>query len=249
MQENEAMEIINAKGMDQRELCNLVKKEHHLDIEIRNCCGQRYIGCGMKKANIYIIGTPGNALGAFLDGASIKVDGNAEDAVGDTMNCGSIYVDGSVGDAAGYAMRGGKLFVHGNAGYRAGVNMKAYKETSPLLVIGGTAGSFLGEYLAGGTIVVLGLKEKKNAPLTGYFCGNGMYNGKIYLRTTERPIGLSKHLLMNKVTEEEKEMVLKPIIEEFAAAFKEDTEKIMKSDFIAVEPDPENRYRELYAAI
>ncbi len=243
------MEIINAKGMDQGDLCALIKKERHLDIEIRNCCGQRYIGCGMKKTRINIIGTPGNALGAFLDGASITVDGNAEDAVGDTMNCGSIFIDGSVGDAAGYAMRGGKIFVHGNAGYRAGVNMKAYKDKSPLLVIGGKAGSFLGEYLAGGTIIVLGLHNPKNTPLTGYFCGNGMYNGKIYLRTTERPIGLSKHLLMNKVGEEEKETILRPVIMEFAAAFKEDPEKILKADFIAVEPDPENRYRELYAAI
>ena len=248
MQEND-MEIINARGMSQRELCDIVKKERHQDIEIRNCCGQRYIGCGMKDASIMIIGTPGNALGAFLDSGTIRVDGNAEDAVGDTMNGGSIYIDGSIGDAAGYAMRGGKLFVHGSAGYRAGGTMKAYKEKSPLLVIGGRAGSFLGEYLAGGTIVVLGLGERKNAPLTGYFCGNGMYSGKIYLRTTERPIGLSDHLLLKKVSAEEKESILRPVVEEFAHAFKEDAERILSSEFIAVEPDPENRYSELYAAI
>mgnify|MGYP002508793462 CR=1 FL=1 len=57
----------------------------------------------------------------------------------------------------GYAMRGGKIFVKGNAGYRAGIHMKAYEEKKPVMVIGGTAGSFLGEYQAGGVIVVLGL--------------------------------------------------------------------------------------------
>lgn len=36
--------------------------------------------------------------------------------------------------------------------------MKAYKEKVPVMVIGGTAGSFLGEYQAGGVIVVLGLE-------------------------------------------------------------------------------------------
>lgn len=49
-------------------------------------------------------------------------------------------------DATGYAMRGGKIFVRGNAGYRAGIHMKAYKDKTPVLVIGGKAGSFLGEY-------------------------------------------------------------------------------------------------------
>mgnify|MGYP002508363490 CR=1 FL=1 len=44
-----------------------------------------------------------------------------------------------------------------NAGYRAGIHMKAYKDKVPVMVIGGTAGSFLGEYQAGGVIVVLGL--------------------------------------------------------------------------------------------
>ena len=38
--------------------------------------------------------------------------------------------------------------------------MKAYKGKIPVMIIGGTAGSFLGEYQAGGLIVVLGLEAK-----------------------------------------------------------------------------------------
>ena len=242
-------DIINAEDMDQGELCSIVRKNMHDSIEIRGCCGQRYIGDGLKDCSIVIDGTPGNALGAFLDGGHIKVNGNGQDAVGDTMNSGSIFIDGNAGDALGYGMRGGRIFIHGDAGYRAGVNMKAYGDKFPILVIGGAAGSFLGEYLAGGHIIVLGLGKKKNAPLTGFFCGNGMYNGKIYLRTTEKPIGLSKHLLLLDVPEEEKETVLRPVIHEFCTAFGENEEKIMASDFIAVEADPGNRYKELYAVM
>ena len=66
------------------------------------------------------------------------------------MNDGTIIVHGSIGDAAGYAMRGGEIFVRGSAGYRAGVHMKAYEDKLPVMVIGGCAGSFLGEYQAGG---------------------------------------------------------------------------------------------------
>ena len=91
-----------------------------------------------------INGTPRNALGAYLDGCVITVHGNAQDATGDTMNDGTIYISGSSGDATGYAMRGGRIFVNGDVGYRAGIHMKEYKEKSPVLVVGGSAGSFLG---------------------------------------------------------------------------------------------------------
>ena len=35
--------------------------------------------------------------------------------------------------------------------------MKAYKEKIPVMIIGGHTGSFLGEYQAGGIIIVLGI--------------------------------------------------------------------------------------------
>lgn len=87
------------------------------------------------------------------------------------MNDGAIFVHGSSGDATGYAMRGGKIYVRGNAGYRAGIHMKAYREKQPVLIIGGEAGSFLGEYQAGGIIIVLGLGSGGRAP-GGPFCGH-----------------------------------------------------------------------------
>ena len=132
-------------------------RESDSTVVLKGCLGQRFIASGMKDKKITIEGIPGNALGAYLNGASVTVNGNAQDAVGDTMNDGEIIVHGNIGDAAGYAMRGGKIFIKGNAGYRAGIHMKEYKDKVPLMIIGGSAGSFLGEYQAGGIIVVLGL--------------------------------------------------------------------------------------------
>ena len=60
--------------------------------------------------------------------------------------------------------------------------MKAYKEKAPVMVIGGTAGSFLGEYQAGGVIVVLGL-EAKDKKIVGFFPCTGMHGGKMFLRS------------------------------------------------------------------
>ena len=43
------------------------------EIYIDNCIGQRYIGAGSGGKTIHIKGTPGNALGAYLDGTDIVV--------------------------------------------------------------------------------------------------------------------------------------------------------------------------------
>ena len=67
--------------------------------------------------------------------------------------------------------------------------MKEYKDKIPAIVVGGVAGSFLGEYQAGGVIVVLGL-HRENQPIAGYFCGTGMHGGKIYLRSDTLPEGI-----------------------------------------------------------
>ena len=151
--------------------------------------GQRYIGAGLSGREIRIHGTPGNALGAYLDGCDVYVDGNAQDAIGDTMNAGRIIVNGNAGDAVGYAMRGGKIFIRGDAGYRVGIHMKAYRERKPAIVVGGVVGSFLGEYQAGGVIVVLDL-NRDPLGIVGNFCGTGMHGGEMYLRCSEIPAAL-----------------------------------------------------------
>ena len=152
-------------------------------VQICNCLGQRFIGAGLSGKDITVSGIPGNALGAYLNGAEITVHGNAQDAVGDTMNAGKIVIHGNIGDAAGYAMRGGELFVQGNAGYRAGIHMKEYGEKVPVLVIGGCAGSFLGEYQAGGIIMVLGLNRGEKRIVHNFPC-TGMHGGKLILGAT-----------------------------------------------------------------
>ena len=134
---------ISAENKNFSELNEAIRNEK--DIEIENCLGQRFLCAGMKDGNVTLKGIPGNALGAYLTGGKIKVFGNAQDAVGDTMNDGKIIIYGNAGDAVGYAMRGGEIFIKGNAGYRAGIHMKAYEKKQPVIMIGGKAGSFLGE--------------------------------------------------------------------------------------------------------
>lgn len=235
---------INAEGYDYRELNKIIKNYGDADLTIEKCIGQRYLGCGLSAGKLTINGIPGNALGAYLDGASITVLGNAQDSVGDTMNEGNIVIHGSCGDTPGYAMRGGKIIIKGNAGYRAGIHMKSYQDKSPVLVIGGTAGSFLGEYQAGGRIIVLGLGSSDPSPV-GYFCGTGMHGGKIFLRCSKLPSSLPKQVNAKLATKEDlKEIELD--IEQYCREFGYAKGGILDHPFYVLTPNTKNPYKQLY---
>lgn len=236
--------VLDAKEMDYTALNDAIRRE--TDVRIVNCLGQRFLGAGMADRQISITGVPGNALGAYLNGAEITVHGNAQDAVGDTMNEGRIVIHGSVGDAAGYAMRGGRIFVKGNAGYRTGIHMKAYREKNPVLVIGGRAGSFLGEYQAGGTIVVLGL-HGDGKPVVSNFPGAGMHGGKMFIRSDCAGIRFPKQVSCHRATDADLAQ-LRPILEEYCGCFGLDASALLDAPFTVVTPDSANPYRQMYIA-
>ena len=235
---------INASGMHFRDLNEEIRHSSDKKIVIDNCLGQRYIGSGQNGKNIVINGTPGNALGSYLDGCSVIVNGNAQDATGDTMNDGAIVVHGNCGDACGYAMRGGRIFVSGSAGYRAGIHMKAYEDKVPVIVIGGSVGSFLGEYQAGGNIVILGLESGGAVPV-GNFCATGMHGGKIFIRADEEVKNLPAQVT-SRVADEEDLGEVKSYIEEFCKHFSKDFNEIMNARFYVLVPDTKNPYKQLY---
>jgi glutamate synthase domain-containing protein 3 len=199
----------------------------------------------MSEKKIVIDGVPGNALGAYLNGAEITVNGNAQDAVGDTMNDGTIVINGNIGDAAGYAMRGGKIYVRGNAGYRAGIHMKEYKEKVPLMIIGGTTGSFLGEYQAGGIIIVLNL-ENRDRIVSNFTC-TGMHGGKVFLRGNCKNIVFPSQVTARKATDTDLKE-LKAHIREYCKIFDLDIDKILSSPFTVITPDSKNPYKQMYVA-
>lgn len=237
--------LLNVKTLDYKTLNNQLR-EIEGDCIITDCCGQRFIAAGMSDKNITINGIPGNALGAYLNGATVTVNANAQDAVGDTMNDGKIIVHGDIGDAVGYAMRGGRIFVKGNAGYRAGIHMKAYEEKKPVIVIGGTAGSFLGEYQAGGVIVVLGINTDSDS-IVGNFPCTGMHGGKMFLRGECKNIQFPDQVTPRPANSDDINE-LKLYIAEYCEIFRYDIESILDSPFTVVTPDSKNPYKQMYVA-
>ncbi len=239
------MVTVDTRGLEFRAINEAVRDSGN-EVTLTGCLGQRFICAGMSDVNVTVEGIPGNALGAYLNGAEITVKGNAQDAVGDTMNDGSIVIHGNIGDAAGYAMRGGSIYVKGDAGYRAGIHMKAYKEKIPVMVIGGCAGSFLGEYQAGGIIVVLGLSAEGRRIVSNFPC-TGMHGGKMILRSDCRDIKFPGQVSARPASEEDLREIGK-YVKEYCRLFGADESELMDSPFTVVTPDSSNPYKQLYVA-
>jgi glutamate synthase domain-containing protein 3 len=241
---------IDAKGIFYRELNAKLRQavsNGTQRIELRNVYGQRYIGTDLDKSvEIEIFGTPGNDLGAFMDSPRIIVHGNAQDGCGNTMNNGEIIIHGHAGDILGLSARGGKIFVREDVGYRAGIHMKEYQDKKPMVVVGGTAQDFLGEYMAGGILILLGLNLKEGEQHKANFIGTGMHGGTIYIRGDVEEFQLGKEVGVAELDEND-HLVLKKLIGEFASHFDYNAEEILKHKFIKLFPLYLRPYGRLYA--
>ena len=241
---------IDAQGIFYRELNAKLRQavsNGTQKIELRNVYGQRYIGTDLDKpVEIEIFGTPGNDLGAFMDSPRIIVYGNAQDGCGNTMNNGEIVIHGHAGDILGLSARGGKIFVREGVGYRAGIHMKEYRDKKPMVVIGGTAQDFLGEYMAGGIMVLLGLDFKEGEGHKANFIGTGMHGGVIYMRGEVKEFQLGREIGVAELDRDD-HLVLKKLVGEFASYFDYNAQEILKQKFIKLFPLYLRPYGRLYA--
>jgi len=216
-------------------------------IDLHNVCGQRYIGSDLHKPiEIHIHGTPGNDLAAFMSGPRIIVHGNAQDGCGNTMNGGEVVIHGRAGDVTGYAMRGGKIFVRVDVGYRVGIHIKEYQAQRPIIVIGGTAQHFLGEYMAGGVLVVLGLSLAPGERHIATYIGTGMHGGVIYVRGNVEAHQLGKEVGCVPLDDGDKAL-LRQLVGEYAAHFDRDPAAILDRPFTKLVPLSSRPYGRLYA--
>jgi len=248
---------IDAKGVHYKELNRIIKelsvnghtgghngrRNGNGKVELINVNGQRYIGDGLRgDMDIEIFGTPGNDLAAFMDGPRITVHGNIQDGACNTMNSGTLIVHGSAGDVLGYSLRGGRVFIRDNVGYRACIHMKECGPQVPVVVVGGHAGDFTAEYMAGGVLIVLGLDNSR--PAVGDYVCTGMHGGVVYIRgeVTDVPEGV-KMSFADELDRKEIEAHLR----EFCGSFGLDTGRIMQKDFVKLLPESSRPYGKMYS--
>lgn len=229
--------VIDVKGMHYSPLNKQIRAavaSGVKEIVLNNVLGQRFIGNGVRgDAKITINGVPGGDLGMFMSGPECEIFGNAEHAPGNTMDRGSLIIHGSAGDAVAHSMRGGKVFVEGNIGYRGGIHMKEYEGKRPILVIGGTSHAFLGEYMAGGLILVLGIDNEPAVQDRGI--GSGIHGGEIVIRgdVDDNLLGVGA----KKVEFTDDDLVrLSPVIEEFCGRFDIDPTPFLDTNYSRIIP-------------
>jgi len=241
---------IDCKGLYYRKQNKIIRdavKEGETEFILDNANGQRYIGNGInEKILITVNGVPGNDLAMFMNGPTIIVNANAQDGAANTMNAGEVIVHGSAGDVLGYGLRGGKLYIKGDVGYRTGIHMKEYKRQVPVIIAGGVAGDFCGEYMAGGILILLGLDKDEKTPIAGDYLGTGMHGGVIYIRGEVDEYALGKEV--SALEPDEKDMkLLNKHISEFCEHFGFDLEEIMSKPFVKLLPVSSRPYGDLYA--
>jgi glutamate synthase domain-containing protein 3 len=229
---------IDAKGLHYTSLNQKIRAaiaDGVKEIIIDNVLGQRFIGDGIRGDDVTITvnGVPGGDLAMFMSGPKIIVHGNADHAPGNTMDKGRIVIHGSAGDAVAHSMRGGRVYVRDNIGYRGGIHMKQYMEKRPILVVGGAARAFLGEYMAGGLLIVLGLTGI--LPITERGVGSGIHGGEIFIRGPVDSHYLGVGAKQTSATIDQK-LIISPVIEDFAQVFGVDAAPLLASEYTRIAP-------------
>jgi putative selenate reductase len=240
---------IFAGTMHYRELNLAIRKRVQEGITrflLEKVTGQRYIGAGLGPGILLEIrGVPGQDLGVFCGGAKIVVYGNAQDGVGNTMNGGFIIIHGSVGDIPGHMVRNGKIYVKGSAGYRAGIMMKEYGKKRPVMIIGERIGDYVGEYMAGGTIVILGYSVSSGSSPVSRHVASGMFGGRMYVRGKIDTFQLGDGAIMEKATQEDLAEIVSNLTE-YCEIFGFDMEKILAAPFTVIRRAGQRPYGNLY---
>ncbi len=128
---------------------------------------------------IDIYGTPGEYLGAFMQGGIVRVHGNSQNFTGMCMRYGYLQVFGNAGKVCGYASKGGKIFILGDINDRAWTNSVNDTRGQNLQIhVLGSASKYAGESLMGGD----------------FFFGGMYFDHEGILRTQPRPYRGTKML-------------------------------------------------------
>jgi len=242
------MKTIDASNLDYRGLNVLLRAAapETKEIRVHGVNGQRYIAAGMSlPARLVLEGTAGNDLAAFADGVDITVNGSAQDGVGNTLSRGRLVILGHATDLLAHSMRGGEIYIRDDAGYRAAVHMKSFQDRSPLVAIGGRAGDFLGEYMAGGDLVVFGLGHSPEK-VVGRFVGTGMHGGRIFIHGRMEPWQLGSQVAVGQPDAAEL-VFLRRVAKNFTAFTGRDVPAPKAGEYLVLKPKSARPYGEMYA--
>jgi glutamate synthase domain-containing protein 3 len=122
--------------------------------------------------------------------------------------------------------------------------MKEYKGNFPVIVAAGVAGDFLGEYMAGGRIVILGVKHA-GEEIVGDWIATGIHGGAIYIRGDVPEFKLGVAAKIAEITEGDRKF-LETTLREFCETFGYDLKKVLKGRFTKIAPTTHRPFGKMY---
>ena len=115
-----------------------------------------------------------------------------------------------------------------------------------MIVIGGTAQHFLGEYMAGGILVVLGLNLAPGERHLTNYIGTGMHGGTLYIRGQLADYQFGKGV--GKVPMDESDnALLSDLTGQYCTYFGYDADMILSQPFTKLKALSLRPYGQLYA--
>jgi NADPH-dependent glutamate synthase beta subunit-like oxidoreductase/glutamate synthase domain-containing protein 3/Pyruvate/2-oxoacid:ferredoxin oxidoreductase delta subunit len=245
--------VIDAGGIYYRQLNEQIRRlacNGARHIVLKGVRGQRYLGAGLDSPGLLlqIYGVPGEDLGFNLNGPVIEVFGHGQNAIANTMDSGRIIVHGLGGDALAYGMRGGRLFVRDDVGYRVGIHMKQYREKVPVVVVGGTSGDYLGEYMAGGILILLNRKNAREmvAGNSDKTLATGIHGGEIYIYGYNIPpylLGIGARVQSAGCAGRKK---IEPFVREFCEYFNLEAGALLNRELVKIVPLGSRPFAKIY---
>lgn len=238
------MTKLDAKNMPAKELCARIRESTDTALAVEHVNGQRYIAAGLGKKELTLTGTPGNALGAYLNGTRITVLGNAQDATGDTMNDGAIFVHGSSGDAHRLRHARRENLRAGQRGLPCGHPYEGVPGKAAGAHHRRRGGQLSGRIPGRRHYYRVGAGQRRQSA-GGPFCGHRHAWGRMLLRCDTLPPDLPAQVAARRAGKDDLAAV-EPYLAEYCGVFGLAQEDILRENFFLLEPNTQNPYRQLY---
>ena len=104
----------------------------------------------------------------------------------------------------------------------------------------------MGEYQAGGLILVLGL-HTDGRPVVHFFPCTGMHGGKMVFRGDVSNIRFPDQVSLHSATAEDMAEI-RPYVQEYARLFGRDADALLRDPYTVVTPGSSNPYQQMYVA-
>ncbi len=216
-------------------------------IRVEDVNGQRYIGAALDKGKtIEIHGTPGNDMGAYLNGGNIEVYGNGQESCRQYHGRRLSYNTWSCRRYSRLCYARRRYFCRKTRGLKSG---NSYERVSRLFACGGhrRRRRCIPRRIYGRRNTHSPrTRQFGNLPIVGPHCATGMHGGRIFIRGEVPQENISEHITAVKELDSRDTDGLQRHVHAYCEKFGKSFDEIMSVPFTKLVPTTSRPYANLY---